>query len=142
MASDLKNLIKLAEWRVDEKRRRLGDFLRMLDDLHDRARRLEQEMVREQAEALHAPTEAGLFYGTYANQVIARRERIQETIRMTEAEVDKAREELAEEFRDLKKYELAQAARDEKEALEQSRREQAFLDELGMQAHRRKAGGY
>ncbi|MGB0671051.1 MAG: flagellar export protein FliJ [Rhodospirillales bacterium] len=137
MAADLKNLIKLAEWRVDEKRRRLGDYLRMLDDLENRARALEAELLREQQSLTGASPEVGFTYGAYAEQVILRRERIQETIRLTEIEVAKARDELAEEYRDLKKYEVAQASRERREAEEQARRDQAFLDELGLQAHRR-----
>lgn len=133
---DLHNLIRLGEWQVDEKRRQLGQLMRVLDDLEDRARRLEQELIEEQHVAARAPNEAGFLYGNYAEAVIERRERLKESIAMAEAEVARARDELREAYRDLKKYEIAQRNRDQKAAAEAARKEQLVLDELGLQGYR------
>ena len=48
MAKDLNNLIQIHEWEVDEKRRKLGELLRLLDNLEAQAAALEDELVREQ----------------------------------------------------------------------------------------------
>ena len=140
MAKDLRNVIRLHEWGVDEKRRKLGELLRLAESLENQARGLEEELVREQAQAKSSPEEAGILYGNYAEAVIERRERIAQSIAQTEIEIAAAREELSEAYRELKKYEVAQENRDKREAEELARKDQAFLDEVGMQSFQRKQG--
>ncbi|MEO5337308.1 MAG: flagellar export protein FliJ [Magnetospirillum sp. WYHS-4] len=135
---DLHNLIRLHEWQVDEKRRRLGELLRVLDDLEARLKRLETELIEEQRIAARAPNEAGFLYGNYAEAVIERRERLKESIARAEVEIARARDDLREAFRDLKKYEIAQRNRDQKAAAELARKEQLVLDELGLQGYRQR----
>ena len=138
MAKDLKNLIRLHEWQVDEKRRKVGTLLSLVADLELQARRLEEELVAEQAAASADPAEAGFFYGTYAETVIERRQRIAYSIAKAEEEIAAAQEELREAYRDLKKYEIAQENRIKRETYEQARKEQAFLDDIGLQSFRQK----
>lgn len=138
MARKLANLIRIHEWRVDEKRRRLGDLQRMLTEFLEQARRLEEELVREQKVAARVPSEGGYYYGGYAQAVIARRETLAHSIAKTEDEVAAAREDLREAYRELKKYEVAQANRTAAEKKEEDRRETAVLDEVGLQAFIRK----
>lgn len=138
MAKNLNALIRLHQWVVDEKRRKLGDLLRMLTELEDRALRLEQEVVEEQAAATRAPDTAGLLYGNYARQVIDRRERLAKSISSMEQEIAAAREEVNEAYRELKKFQVAQDVRDRRAALEAARREQNILNEVGLNMHRRR----
>jgi flagellar export protein FliJ len=135
---DLHNLIRLHEWQVDEKRRRLGELLRVLDDLENRLKRLEEEVVREQHVAAQDPSGAGFLYGNYAEAVIERREKLKESIARAEAEIARARDDLREAYRDLKKYEIAQRNRDQRAAAEAARKEQVVLDELGIQGYRQR----
>ncbi len=135
MTGNLNSLIRLHEWRVDEKRRTLGDLLRVVGDLETRARRLEEDLANEQGVARASPDEAGFMYGHYARAVILQRERIAESIAATERKIAAAREALNEAYRDLKKYELAQRARDGRAAGERERAEQLVLDELGIQGY-------
>lgn len=137
MAKDLNNLIKIHEWDVDEKRRKLGELLRLLDNLEAQARALEEELVREQQAARESPEEAGFLYGEYAETVIDRRERIQASIQQMEVAIEEAREDLRLAYVDLKKYEVAQENRDRRAALELDRREQAELDAVGLEGYRR-----
>ncbi|MDH5750465.1 MAG: flagellar FliJ family protein, partial [Rhodospirillales bacterium] len=137
MARDLHSLIRLHEWRVEEHRRKLGDLLRFLHDLENRAKLLEAEIVHEQNVAQSSPEEAGRGYGQYAEAAIDRRHRLAESIAQSQDEVVAAREELNKAYRELRKFELAQASRDKREALEELRREQAVLDEVGMRTHMR-----
>ncbi len=136
MAKDLKAVIRLHEWEVDEKRRKLGELLRLSESLEDQAQRLEEELVREQQTAKESPEEAGLLYGNYAEAVIDRRRRIAESITKTEEEIDDSREILREAYLELKKFEVAQENRDKRAALELARKDQAFLDEVGSQSFR------
>lgn len=138
MAKDLHNLIQIHEWDVDEKRRKLGELLRLLENLEAQAQALEEELLREQQAAQESPEEAGFLYGDYAETVIDRRERIQESIAQMETAIEEAREDLRLAYLDLKKYEVAQENRDRRTNLERGRREQAELDAVGLESYRRK----
>ncbi len=138
MAKNLKNLIRLHEWQVDEKRRKVGTLLSLVADLELQARRLEDELVAEQAAAAAAPAEAGFLYGRYAETVIERRRRIADSIAKAEEEITAAQGELRDAYRELKKFEIAQENRNKREAYEQARKEQAFLDDIGLRSFRQK----
>ena len=142
MAEDLKNLIRIHEFGVDEKRRDLGELLKLMGDLEQSQRDLEIEVVNEQRVAASMPGEADICYGIYAQGVIMRRERMAESIIQMEVKVGEARDALSEAYLELKKYEIAQENRDKREALEETRREQSILDEIGINAHRRKAHSF
>ena len=70
--------------------------------------------------------------------VYIRREDLNQGILRMEEQVAEAREKLNDAYRDLKKYEIVQESRETREALELARREQETLDEIGLQAYRRK----
>ena len=65
MAAGLKNLIRLHEWTVDERRRELGQHIRKLNELDQLVRDLETELKREQA--LAGSSEMGITFGAYYN---------------------------------------------------------------------------
>jgi len=140
MAADLKVLIRLGEWQVDEKRRALGLLFSLRETLGKQALDLEAELEREQ-QAASFDALASLHYGTFAAQVIERRDRIAESIERMEQEIARAQDDLAEAFRDLKKYEIAELARTKREAAALAREEQLVLDEIGQEAYRRKLAG-
>jgi len=135
MATGLKTLIKLNSWGVDQKRRKLGEIMRLIDSLEAQSRNLESELVLEQQAAAASPEEAGFIYGNYANAVILRRQRIASSVAQAEAEANDARDDLAQAYRDLKKYETVQANRLAEEKKEEARKEQIDLDEIGLQGY-------
>ncbi len=135
MAKNLGGLIRLHEWNVDQKRRKLGELLNLLADLEDQAIGLEEEVKSEQRVARASPAVAGLLYGNYAMGVIERRRRIAESIAKTEEILTTAREDMREAFMILKKFQTAQDNRDRREADELNRKEQAVLDEIGARRH-------
>ena len=138
MAKDLHSLIRLHDWQVEEKQRALADLLAAVTALETRARDLEEELLREQKVAAAAPAEIGLYYGNFAKAAITRRKALARAIAEAEAETAAARDKLREAYRELKKYAVAQDHRDSRQAAERGRREQIFLDELGIQAFLRK----
>lgn len=140
MAGGLKTLIRLSEWNVDEKRRALGALLGLRQALEDQAVELENELAREQSAAAN-DAQALLHYGTYAREVIQRRERIAESIKRLEAQISEAQDAAAEAHRELKKYEIGERMRAEREAAELARQEQIKLDEIGQELYRRKQAG-
>ncbi|TCS63474.1 flagellar export protein FliJ [Varunaivibrio sulfuroxidans] len=138
MSARLDNLIRLGEWNVDEKRRQLSDLLKLMADLERRVRELDDEVEREKFAARSKPSESGMYYGSYIKAALKRRENLMDSLEQMDPVVTAARDELADAFQDLKKVEITQRNRDQREARERDRREQAFLDELGQESHRRR----
>ena len=138
MANDLDTLVRLRQWAVDEKRRKLGQLIKLQEALERQGQMLEEELVREQAVAAAAPAEAGFLYANYAEAVIQRRRSIEQSLAKVQGEIDEARDELRHAYRELKKYEVAQAGRTRRKALERARKDQAALDEVGQQGHLRR----
>jgi len=138
MGNDLRNLIRLHDWRVEERQRALADLLRVVAALEAKVRQLEEDLARERQAAAEAPGEIGIYYGGFAKAAIARRRVLEGAIAEAEREVEAARDRLREAYRELKKYDVAQAQREVRRAAERDRREQLFLDEIGIQGFVRK----
>lgn len=138
MAANIKNLIRLHEWNVDEKRRKLGELLRLQGELEDQMKQLEADLVKQQQAAAADPTLAGITYGNFAQQVIQRRENLQESIDQMEFVIAHAQDDLSQAYQELKKYEIVDRNRQRRYELEQGRREQIQLDEIALNQHRRK----
>ncbi len=134
MARGLETLIRLNEWSVDQKRRKLGEVLGMVDGFQAEARKLEEDLVKEQAVAAASPNEAGFLYGYFADAIIDRRAIIKISIQQLETQVAEAREEVNQAYRELKKFETALETRKKHEQAEQDRQDQQVLDEVGMQS--------
>lgn len=139
MAKGVKALIRLHQWFVDEKRRALGQLLGDANNLEKQAADLETEILVEQEVVRGHSEELAFGYGAYAAAAIGRRGRLADSRGEIEKKIVLAQDEVRKEYRDLKTYEISQEARDKREKWEKERREQAFLDELGLQSgHRRR----
>ena len=138
MPKGLHTLIRINKWEVDQRRRELGNLLGTLAALKGNLQGIEEEVILEQGVAQASPEEAALFYGSYAKTVIERRHQLNDSMAQMEVQIAAAREELNAAYRELKKFEVAQQNRDTYETQEFARREQEILDELGLEAHRRK----
>ncbi len=133
-------LIRLHSWRLDEKRRELGDLQRLEDQLLADAQRLEQEVVAEQEVAKTAETGSFSFAG-YMVGVQDRRRRIAASIVDVRRRIEDKRAEVAEAFRELKRYEITQAERLKREKAEAERRTQTELDEMSLVHYGRRQKG-
>ncbi len=138
MARDLKALIRLHQWQVDEKRRALGQLFGDANDLEKQAVDLETEILVEQDVAKGHSEELGFIYGPYAQAAIGRRADLVSSRAEVEEKIALAQDEMRDEYKDLKTYEISQEARDKNEESERQQREQAFLDEIGLQSVHRK----
>ncbi|NQV56994.1 MAG: flagellar FliJ family protein [Rhodospirillales bacterium] len=138
MAKNLKSVIRLHRYMVDEKRRTLGEILGEIQEYERQADSLEKEIISEQRVANAAPEEAGFGYGQYAAAAIERRHRLQRSTAETEQRIAIAQEEMREEFLDLKVFEIAQESRDQLEDDELQRQDQGVLDEIGQDRYRRR----
>ena len=138
MAANLKNLIRLHEWNVDEKRRKVAELQHLEDELRQKIDYLKAEMVTEKKAAAENPTEGGLMYPNYIKHATQRRDNLMESLSQMEYVISLAREEMAEAFRDLKKYENVDRNRQRRQREEQLRRDQLVSDEVALNMHRRK----
>lgn len=129
--NELKTLIRLHRWKLDERRRELAELQALADRLAEERRRLEEEVLAEQA-AARASGDAAFGYGNYARGVIDRRRRLEESIAQVERQIAAATEEMAEAFQELKRHEIAQEGRDRREMEKLRRRENAMLDEVAI----------
>jgi flagellar FliJ protein len=133
------SLIKLATYDVEMRQQQLSEIMGRLTDVQTRMRVL---IAEGEAEAKHAErdAEAGWYLAGYAEGLKIRKAALQAQIDAIQAEERGARDALAQAFEEQKKYEqVAESAR-VAEAKEVRRKESAELDEVGMQAARRKAG--
>ena len=139
MAANMKNLIRLHEWTVDEKQRKVGELARLQDELETQLKNLDEEHAREQVTAANDPMGAGLTYPAYHEHVRQRRDNLKDSIVQMDIVINYARDELSEAYRELKKYETVEKGRQERAEREIARREQVMLDEIALNQFRRKA---
>lgn len=136
--ADLAPLLRLGRWQVDEQRRQLGALLTREDALVEERAALDAELVEQQAAAAGDSMGAGL---TFAGYLAAHGERcaaLDRAVAALRAEIEAAREQLAEAYRQVKTYELVVAAREKRAAEERARKEQIVLDDIGQTLHRRR----
>lgn len=130
--------IRLHKWQVDEAQRRLTELLRLEERLREDLRRLEIEQRAEQ-QAAATSLEARLTYGNFAEQLVARRHRLNRSIAEVAEQIIQAREVLKDCFGELKKFELAAEAAEERARKRREQREQQQQDDIALDAFRRRA---
>lgn len=140
MSDSLSQLIRLRRWKLDEARRKAVELERLADRLRGEIAALEADLAREQA-AVEKELELRRVFPGYAEQVRARRARLETSLRDVESELEQVREEVGAAFRELKKYEQAQRNRAELRQAALRRREQILGDEIGLSMFRRRQSG-
>jgi|SRR5689334_17540780 hypothetical protein len=133
----LTTLIKMHRYALDEKRRALTDLENLRADLVGQREKLEADLVREQEVAKQ--TESGAFaYAGFHQGYIHRRDRLMVSLTELEARIAAAQQEVSEAYQDVKRHEIALAARQRKQREEEDRRAQNVLDEVSLDMHRRR----
>jgi len=132
-------LIRLHSWELDAKRRELADIEREEDALHGQVRQLEAHVLQEQDFARQS--ESGMYaFAGFMRGVDVQRKRFQALIAEVQRRIEAKREEVADAYQELKRYEITQAELLKREKLEADRRAQAALDEISINQHRRREG--
>lgn len=133
----MENLIRLGRQQLDTKRRMLSGLEGLRVDLEKRVAALEGEITNEQRAA---EGETAFAYDAYAKEALRRRETLAKSVSEIELQISAAREEVAEAYREMKKFEIMEERRLSQARTARLRREQADLDEIGGQAHQRNRG--
>jgi len=131
------SLIRLHRFQVDEKRRKVAELETMLAEFRNRERELESQVQTEQRKAGISDV-AHFAYPMFAKSVIRRRENILNSISDISQQIEAAKEELAQAFQELKKYEIMQEGRKRRIRKEVTHIEQAHLDGVALDMHRRR----
>ncbi len=137
--STLDSLIRVNRWKLDERRRQVGELERLSERLGNEAIRLERELAGEQKVA-GSSLEGSYAYGGYARELIARREKLSASITEVAGQLVVAREALAESFGEAKRYEIAAANRTKRDRLSAERHQRISQDEIALQVYRRRTG--
>lgn len=127
----LNTLIKLHKRQLDLLRRRLSDLERQKDRLLEASALIEQELQTEIEMATKLP-EMGNFFGDFAARIRLRQQKIHFEIELLDGTIREVQEEIALGFSELKKFEVAKAQLIKRKKEEEARKEQIFMDELGI----------
>lgn len=138
MSKGLKSLIRLGKWTVDEKRRILGELHAREEEVIAGIEAMDAQLAAEQAVAAEDATGAGFTFGGFYDRHLQRREAMLRQLENLRHEIEAARDDLAEAYRALKTYETAEKQRLLREREEEARKDQAVLDEIGLNLHRRR----
>lgn len=135
MARSLTGIIRLHKWQVDEKRRQITELEVMKEELVEKLEKLRSDLVAEQ-ENLAKSNVIDINYANYASSVMKRRENLEASITEVDVSIENMKDELADAFKELKKYEIVEQRAIEREKEDQKRVEQDRLDEISLNQYR------
>lgn len=133
----LDSLIRLHQWKLDERRRGLGELQALSEQLGNEILRLEADLEREKEIAIS--TEAlSIDLAAYLQAMLTRRSHLQESQSKVEDRIAAVRDEIANAYAELKRFELAKTERERRMALRQRRQEIARYDDIALTGFRRR----
>jgi len=130
-------MIRLHKWQLDEKRRNLVELEEMKTGLLQNLTNLQNELLREQKKVSESPI-VNIGYAAYAQQVMVRRVNIVNSMMEIDVSIEGMKDQVAESFKELKKYEVVEQRQRERDLAANNRRQQIDQDELAINMHRRR----
>lgn len=136
--ADLESLIKYRRHDVDEKRKVLAKLYEQADSLMKAKREIEEQLEKETALALELGTAEALSdLGAYSIVIKKRITSFEDSIKEMDQKIALAQEEMRESYSEMKKVEITQRNRKNRELSELEKRESRDLDEIGLDNYRR-----
>jgi flagellar export protein FliJ len=129
-------LIRLGRWKLGGERKRLAALETQAAGYAAEIDRLGRESESEATLASHS-VEAAASYSRYLSANLAARRNLTRSIEELQPQIDAVRKSVEEAFREVKAYELIEENRRRAERKVALRKEQARLDEIGAERHRR-----
>jgi len=133
---NLDSIIRLHQWRLDEKRQKVAELERLATRFRAEIKQLETGLKLEQEVAARS-AEAVTGYGNYALAVVARRDKLEQSLAELENAMIQAVEDVTVAFQEFKKFDLIRAHDREKAKLKKKRAHQRAIDEAGLNLYRR-----
>ncbi len=136
----LDSLIRLARWRLDEKRRALTTLQSLRADLEGQIDELDR---RRRAEALFAAESDDLrfAFAAFAEAARTRFETLGASLAEVNARIETAQDEVSAAYQEAKKLELTRDKERRQARAAADRREQSALDEIALNSHHRRRMG-
>lgn len=135
----LPGLIQLNQWKVDEQRRKVTELEILSERLAAEVTQLQDDIDREGRNSGES-LENSQAFSAFLKGAMAQRETLRGSIEDLQDQISTAKDDLADAYRELKSYEVAQAKRDTREAHKQELRDRVKMDEIGMGIFRRNSG--
>lgn len=135
--NELKTLIRVHKWELDEKQRKLGNLLRFEQALMNRKALLARRFIEEEQAANASPV-AAVTFGAYVDWHVEETKRVERALEDNRQEIVMMRDEIMEAYQELKTLEITQENREKRELAELERKMNAILDEIGLMLYRRK----
>ena len=132
----LLTLIRLKQRNLDEKRLVLTRFETEAATIKTMIENLDIEVACE-SEAARGDADNAFGFGSYIARARTRRTGLEARLAEVGEKMLVAADEVADAFREMKRFELAQSFADQRIAAQEVRREQAVLDDIGMTGYRR-----
>lgn len=137
MAKGLSGIVRLHKWQVDEKRRQIAELEVMKEELQGKLEKLLTGLANER-ETLSKSNVVDINYANYASNVMSRQENIEASIVEVDVSIENMKDELADAFKELKKYEIVEQRAMERARQVEKKREQERLDEISINMFRNK----
>ncbi|MFY7779112.1 MAG: hypothetical protein ACOVQ8_12555 [Elstera sp.] len=137
MSKSLKPLIRYRKFELDERRRELRALEDLAAQIDASIVALDQEVMRERQLAANDMLLAR-YWPTYSEWARGRREALVQNRLQIGEQILKAEDAVTDAYRELKKFEVAEANRLAREKAEQDRKDRIRLDEIAEVAHQRK----
>lgn len=138
--ADLNPLIRLRRHSVDEKQKALSELYRQVEAFEARRHHLLDQLQKERDVIANNPqVEMIAYFGRFSDAVAKDVERINGQIAKLEARIRIAQDDIRNAFADLKRVEIVQRGREEKEKKEADKKETSELNEIGIDGFRRNA---
>ena len=138
--SALRRLVQIHNWDLEQRRKRLAELEQLAEKTRRQIAEVDAQIEEEKAHAAMSPDGSQLF-ASFLSVALTRRKRAEARLASLEATLERTRGEVEQAFQELKKFEVADEQQQQKRAKEDLRRQQLALDELGLEAHRRRASG-
>jgi len=137
MKNELETLIKMQKWSIDQKRKRLSVFLVEEAKFENKIKELIENNIKEKQFAKENPIFTN-DYAAFVEQFLKDKEEFEIKLARVKEMIAIIQDDIAEEFKIQKTYEITDENRKKLAQEELDRKEQISMDEIGMNLHRRK----
>jgi flagellar FliJ protein len=135
--ADLKTLIRLHKFQLDEKRRALAEIMTVIENMQGQRRAHEAAMAEEQRLASES-FEAQRDWPAYSREAKQRLAMLDQAIAQIRIKEQEMAAQVQEAFEELKRVETIQERRIAEEEAERAKAERQELDEIGSIAYDRR----
>ena len=135
--ADLSSLIRLHKHELDEKQREIGLLYEEINRMNEARRRLREQRAAEVEAASENPETVSFTLSGFLEKSKAQEEALTARMFSLNTEIETLRDEMLENFAELKKYELTQNERERLADKEQKLKEGRMFDDIAIEGFRR-----